>query len=231
MHQQINLYQPILNEKGTRVSAGTATWMLVVVCAALSLWQIREGRQVTQLEGTAQSERAQQRQSELAVAAAADRATRDDPLRLQRQAKQLVTQLGERRRALELLSSGAAGSTGGFADRLEALARRRLDGVWLDHIVLGAGGGVTSLAGHTVDPNLVPRYLQALAGEPALRGTRFDEFRIGEPPNPKTGSVDAVDLPSTGEAPRATQSKMPKIAAGAIWFHASTAPPQPRSTS
>jgi hypothetical protein len=233
MHQQINLYQPILNGKSTRVSAGTATWILVVVCAVLSLWQIRQGRQVTQLERQAQSARAQQqRQSELAAATGADRATRDDPLRLQRQAEQLVTRLGERQRALELLSSGAAGTTGGFADRLEALARRRLDGVWLDHIVLGAAGGVTSLTGHTVDPNLVPSYLQALAGEPALRGTRFDEFRIGEPPNPDTGSPDAVDSPSAGEAPRATHSGTPKIAPGAIRFRAShAAPPQPQSSS
>jgi hypothetical protein len=142
------------------------------------------------------------------------------------QAKQLATQLGERQRILELLHNGAAGTTGGFADRLEALARRRVDGVWLDHIVLGRAGGVSSLAGHTLDPNLVPDYFQALAGEPALRGTHFDEFRIGEPPNPDTGAA------STDDASGASNSKAPQITAGATRFRASsTAPPTLQSRS
>jgi hypothetical protein len=233
MRQQINLYQPVFDEKRTRLSARTAASMLGIVCTALLFWRIYGGRQVTQLVKEVQSVRAQQqRQAELAGAAGAAQASRGNPVSLQAHAKQLATQLRERQRVLELLRSGAAGASGGFADRLEALARRRVDGVWLDHVVLGSAGGVSSLAGHTLDPNLVPRYFQALAAEPALQGTRFDEFRIGEPPNSDTGSAGAAGSPSAGDAAGVTDSKAPPKAPRVTRFRASSAaPPTPQSRS
>jgi hypothetical protein len=154
---------------------------------------------------------------------------------VQAEAKKLAAQLGERRHVLDLLRSGAAGTTAGFAGRLEALARRRVDGVWLDHIVLGGAGGVSSLAGYTLNPDLVPRYFQALAAEPALRGTRFEEFRIGEPPNLDTGSAGAVGSSSVDDAAGATsasRSNAPQTARGTTRFRASNpAAPNPQSGS
>jgi hypothetical protein len=235
MRQQINLYQPALYKQQTRLSAGAAASMLGAVFAALLIWRIYGARQVTQLTLAVQTVRAQQqRQAEFAAAAGAARVARGNPLSLQAQAKQLATELRERQSALELLRSGAAGSTGGFADRLEALARRRMDGVWLDHIVLGGAGGVSSLAGHALDPSLVPHYLQALAGEPALRGTHFDEFRIGEPPNGDTRSSGAVASPSAGDLADTSGTNEAQTTPTAIRFRASNAAPptpQPGSSS
>jgi hypothetical protein len=233
MRQQINLYQPALYEQQTRLSAGTAASMLGAVIAALLIWRIYGARQVTQLTREVQTVRAQQqRQAEFAAAAGAARVARGNPLSLQTQAKQLATKLRERQSALELLRDGAAGSTGGFADRLEALARRRMDGVWLDHIVLGGARGVSSLAGHTLDSSLVPRYLQTLAGEPALRGTHFDEFRIGEPPSGDTRSIGAVASPSAGDLADASNTNAAQTTAAAIRFSASdAAPPTPQPGS
>jgi hypothetical protein len=233
MRQQINLYQPAFYEQRTQLPARTAACLLGIVVAALFVWRIQAGRRVTQLEKEVQRMQVHQhRQWELAGAAGVAQAMRGNPVSLQAKARQLATQLGQRKRALELLRSGAAGTTRGFADRLEALARRRVDGVWLDHIVLGAAGGVSSLAGHTLDPNLVPRYFQALANEPALRGARFDEFRIGDLPDPGTASAADADSPSAGDAPGATSSKAPERAPGATRFRASSpAPPTPQTRS
>jgi hypothetical protein len=230
MRQQINLYQPAFHEQRTRLSARTAASVLGIVCGALLLWRFYGGRQVTQLVRDVQSVRAQQqRQSELARSEGVALATGGNPVSLQARAKELAIRLKARQRALELLRSGAAGTTGGFADGLEALARQRVDGVWLDRIVLGAGGGISSLTGHTLDPNLVPQYFQALAREPALRGTRFNEFRIGELAKSDAGSA-RIDSLRAGDAAGATNAEAPKAAPGAIRFDASNAtPPTPQS--
>jgi hypothetical protein len=233
MRQQINLYQPAFYEQRTQLSARTAVSALGVVCAALLFWRIYSGRQVTQLTREVETVRAQQqRQSELAAVTEAARTMRGNPVRLQAQAQQLAAQLKQRQRALEFLHNGSTDPTRGFADRLEALARQRVDGVWLDHIVLGDTAGISSLAGYTLDPNLVPRYFQALAGEPALRGTRFDVFRIGEPPNLDARSAGATDSPSAGDTADATNSKAPQTAPGATRFRAfNAAPPKLQARS
>jgi hypothetical protein len=228
MRQQINLYQAAFHEPRTRLSAHTAAAVVGIVCVALLLWRVYGGRQITQLVNDVQGARAQlQRQSQFAATTGAQRAARGNPSSLQAQAKQLATQVRERQRALEFLQSGAAGAAGGFADRLEALARRHVDGVWLDHIELGSASGVSSLAGHALDANLVPRYFQALAGEPALRGARFDEFRIGEPPNPCASPAGAMEPRNGCTATGAMDSKPPPSTPGAIRFRASNAAQPP----
>ena len=86
-----------------------------------------------------------------------------------------------RTRALALLRAGTLGRTTGFADRLEALARQHVDGVWIDRMALSGATGSMSLGGATFDPNLVPRYLQNLGHESVLAGARFDELVIDRP--------------------------------------------------
>jgi len=95
--------------------------------------------------------------------------------------KRLRAELQTRQRALELLNAGAAGKPAGFSTRLEALARRHVEGVWLDRLVLGSDTAKMNLSGSALDADLVPRYLQNLATDPALNGTRFDEFVIEQP--------------------------------------------------
>jgi hypothetical protein len=97
---------------------------------------------------------------------------------LETQAKNLSADIAARERALDLLRLGAASPATGFAARLEALARRQIDGLWLHNIVLGSGEGRLALRGATVDAKLVPAYLAAIAQEPALAGERFDKLAM-----------------------------------------------------
>ena len=230
MRQQINLYQPVLSTQSTPLSASTATLLLGTVCAALSLWWLYGERQVTNLEKEVRSAQAQQQQQAALVRVlGAAQANRANPVDLQARARQLGMQLTERQRILALLRSGELGTTDGFADRLAALARQRIEGVWLDHIVLSGASGVSSLAGRALDPNLVPRYLQALAAEQHLRGTRFDEFHIGPPSD--TDPAGAATLPSTGDPGSGADAKAPqKAPSAAMRFRASSAAPPPTQT-
>jgi hypothetical protein len=225
VRQEINLYQPVSDAQLMRLSAATAGWMLGVLCVVLSLWRLYDGRQVAQLERDVQSARAQQqRQSDMARADGVARVARDDTANLQAKALQLAARVRERQHALELIDGGAAGAPGGFAGRLEVFARRRVEGVWLDHIVLEGQGGIKILAGHTLDPNLVPRYFEGLAGEPAMRGTQFQEFRIEVPRESERGTSCAVDLQRAPNAAAAPLPDDPQMRAGSTGFCASNAP-------
>ncbi len=183
MRQQINLYQPIFRPQRRPFAAGTGLLSLALVgLALLATWGYGLMR-VTHLGDELVKLRAQQQQLlQIAALGGTAHARRQSPEDLQARADRLLLDLKQRQQALEVLRSGAAGDTGGFAHRLEALAHRHVDGLWLDQIVLGAGAGVASLSGRTLDPQLVPVYLQALTAEAALSGTRFEQFRIEAAP-------------------------------------------------
>nr|WP_242467993.1 PilN domain-containing protein [Halorhodospira neutriphila] len=64
----------------------------------------------------------------------------------------------------------------GFSPILEGLARQRVARLWLTDFTVGAER--LRLHGRATHPRLVPRFLDALAREPAFSGTRFADFRM-----------------------------------------------------
>ncbi len=179
VRQQINLYQPLFRQERKLFTAATVALGLAIVAATLLAMWAFAAFQVAALEREVEVVREQHRTQERLVAAAgALRAQRANPQLVNDRIKQVSAQLAERTRALELLHSGAAGDPLGFAARLAALARQQQDGVWLDHIALSGDAAAMQLSGGALDPAYVPRYLQALAGESALTGARFDEFIV-----------------------------------------------------
>jgi Tfp pilus assembly protein PilN len=188
MRQQINLFQPILRAEPKLFGASTAAiTFAIVVVALVGLWGFGAYK-VTRLEQTTESLRDEQRRLEASLATVGSmRAARETPAELKAKIAQAERELAGRTRALELLRAGAAGRTTGFAGKLEALARRHLDGVWIDRLALSGSTEAMSLGGATFDPDLVPRYLQSLSQESVLAGARFDELAI-ERPHDRAGS-------------------------------------------
>lgn len=182
MRQQINLYQPIFSEARKPLSALTVATVLGVVVVCMAAFSTHSSLRVRELSGRVEALRSQQteQESQLTEATAASTA-RSNPAEIEARVKKLTASLSERTKALQLLKSGAAGQTTGFAARLEALARRHVDGLWIDHLVLSGSNNSMSLAGATLNADIVPVYLQSLAQEPVLSGTRFDEFIIERP--------------------------------------------------
>ncbi|HZF17103.1 MAG TPA: PilN domain-containing protein [Steroidobacteraceae bacterium] len=183
MRQQINLYQPIFRAERRIFSSRTIAFGVVTITVALiGLWAYgnwKVGRLEREVTRIAQQGRLQA--ANLATGSAA-LAAQANPAEIESRIKALSEELDRRARALAALRSGAGGTTEGFAPRLEALARRRIDGLWLEGISFGGAGRSMSVAGATVDSRLVPRYLEELQQEPALSGARFDHVEIGEPP-------------------------------------------------
>ena len=87
------------------------------------------------------------------------------------------------------LLAGESAGRGGFSARLRAFGARHVDGIWLEQLKFGATVDSIGMAGSALAPELVPRYLQNLAADPALKGGRIDEFLIEKPAKAGTGGL------------------------------------------
>jgi Tfp pilus assembly protein PilN len=182
MRQQINLYQPIFSETRKPLSAVVVALCFAVVIAALVGYSVYANMQLTELQVSVESLRAEQAEQEaLLTATGEENAAREKPAAVDARIKNIDRMISERRIALKVLQSGAAGQATGFAARMEALARRHVEGLWIDKLVLSGTNGSMSLAGSTLDADTVPAYLHSLARDSVLSGTRFDEFVIERP--------------------------------------------------
>lgn len=182
MRQQINLFQPIFREERKLFCAKTVGYALgAVVLALFAIWGFGVSKVSALEENLAHIRQQQRAQEHMVTTTGALRSARANPVDVQARIAHLSKELSERKRALGMLHGGAAGETAGFAAQLTALARQSVDGLWLEHLVLVGTSGSMSLSGRTINADLVPRYLKALASEPALQGTRFDDFVIERP--------------------------------------------------
>ncbi len=209
MRQQINLYQPIFSEARKPLSALTVASVLATLLVALLAFSIHTQLRVKKTAARVEVLRAQQTEQENLLAEATEEHTkRSNPAAIEARVKQLAASLDERTRALALLKSGAAGQTTGFAGRMEGLARRHVDGLWIDSLLISGANGSMSIAGATLDADIVPEYLQNLAREPVLNGTRFDEFMIERPVRAAfkaEQTAEAADAGVTTEKPKAVE--------------------------
>ena len=179
MEQQVNLYQPILGAEKRLFSARAIGIGLALLAACLgglagfAAWRTgRVERAVSQLEQDQVRQLARTQQAGAALRPTLSVAELD------RQAKDFSAEITARERALEVVQRGATTPGSSFAARLEAIARRQPEGIWLREIVVGSGDGRLALQGRTVDARLVPAYLAALAEERALDGVRFDTLSM-----------------------------------------------------
>jgi hypothetical protein len=194
VRQQINLYQQSAAARVRQVMSASTVMVggavIVLALAAISgfgMWKVAE------LEKGVELLRQQHEQRQALLAATVEGVVQT-PEEIEAENKTLRAELQARERALELLNAGAAGKPAGFSTRLEALARRHVQGVWLDRLVLGSDVAKMTLSGATLDADLVPRYLQNLSADPALNGTRFDEFVIEQPQESETKKAPAYGL-------------------------------------
>jgi hypothetical protein len=186
--QEINFYQPV--SKGVRgllSASSTRIALLIVSASLLGLWAFADW-QVANLRVATQVVRNQLAAQEAMSAAQGPELQALDDDQLNALNARLDAQIATKNRALSLLSaeSGAAGH--GFSARLRAFGERHIDGIWLDHLTLGADVSSVSISGSTMAPDSVPRYLRSLAADPALKGGQIDEFVIEKPVKGKSAA-------------------------------------------
>jgi hypothetical protein len=140
--------------------------------------------QVSELEKASAVVRNQERAQAIMSAAAGPQLDGLTDEQLETLIASLSASVETKSRALSLLSAESA-SRAGFSARLRAFGTRHVDGIWLEHLTLGSGVQSIGISGSTLAPELVPRYLQSLAADPALKGGQIDEFVIEKPAKPR----------------------------------------------
>lgn len=96
-----------------------------------------------------------------------------------------VAELNAVRAERELLATllQDVATSDGFSERLEDLARFKLQGIWLDGVFFGDGGTQVRLRGFSETPGRVPEYLSALSAGAGFSGYSFEGFELSDAPN------------------------------------------------
>jgi len=198
--QQINLFNPAFQPQKQVLSSATIALAAGAVCAGVAILALVGRMETAQLRQQADGAAAQleQRQARLAAANREFVPRRKDAT-LDAQIAEAGTQLAAMRHISGALARGELGDTSGFTGYFKALARQGMQGLWLTGVTVGAGGSQIGIEGRTIDPAMVPGYLNRLTHEPLMQGKSFASLRIGEAaPLPVQ---DAEGKPATRPAP------------------------------
>lgn len=179
LDQQVNLYQPIMGAERRLFSARAIAVALTVLAVCLVGLSAYGSRRTASLERSLEGIERQEA-TNLALSARANQSVRPgvSVADLDADARRLSADIDLRQRALDVVRRSSASPATGFAARLEALARRQIDGIWLTAIIVGSGEGLLGMQGGATDAVMVPTYLAGLAQEPALAGVRFDRLSM-----------------------------------------------------
>jgi hypothetical protein len=191
MHQDINFYQGAFRRQAPFFSAAFMAQALAAALLTMLLgygyaWQRTDGLQAELVLLAQQEAQAIERLEKLRPIIAAVTGERslaellDDALRT----------LDEKQTVLALINGTALGDTQGFSRHLRALARQNVAGLWLTQITLSGTGKKTGLRGRARQPELVPAYVQNLAGERPFSTQRFQQFQINRPDEATDGTVE-----------------------------------------
>ena len=179
MDQQVNLYQPILGVERRLFSARALGACLVTLSVCLGALTVFEASHTARIEKSVlQLEEREASNVKMAELATAVLRPTLSVAQLDAEAKHLTADIEARERVLEIMRRGALSVSTGFAARLEALANRHIDGIWLSNILLGSGASRLAMQGRTTDANLLPAFLESLTHEPAMNGVRFDTLSM-----------------------------------------------------
>ncbi len=185
MKQQINLHQPIFRKQRALFSAQIVLrvcliWVIGLgLIYALSVW--RHGvLSSTRSNLEQQRDAASIRLQELLTQQVAPSQSAE----LEAELKRLKSEQAQKQGVVQVLARGNFGVTTGFARQMHTLADRRTYGVWLTRINLANGGQSVMLEGAALHEDLLPEFLERLAGragEARFAGGRFSQFVLDRP--------------------------------------------------
>lgn len=196
MRQQINLFNPAFQPQRKLLSApmmGVALLLLAAGMIALSLaLESRSARMRD--EADAGAERLARKQARVA-AVSTEFAPRAKSTALEEEIVQAEAQLAALRHVSGVLQRGELGDSTGFAGYLKAFARQSVPGLWLTGVTV-AGNNI-GIRGRTVDPTIVPAYINRLTQEPLLQGKSFSSLQIGQAEPVQALAADGKPAPAS----------------------------------
>lgn len=191
MSQQINLYSPLFRKQKKLFTARAMVQALALVSVLLALSYGYARYQMGGLAGQAADvdRRLKSALQQLKVAPTGPVDLTDE--------KAVDARIAELQAKLkaneELVSQTGAATPGEYLEPLRALARQRLEGVWLTSVQLTGEDGQLSIAGRALNAALIPQFIERLGQDQAIRGRNFSTLSIerGKADKPRPdGPVD-----------------------------------------
>jgi hypothetical protein len=194
MSQQINLFNPAFEQKKQLFTAATMALALGVLVLGLTVMGVYAKLRVAALqrEADAGAVRLEQVQKRLTGVSAEFAPRQKDP-QLAAELAEAEGQLAGLRRVSGIIAGGDLGNTQGFAEYFRALARQRVEGLWLTGVNIGASGQDLGVRGRALDPALVPGFLGRLRNEQVMQGKPVGSLQIGEAAAVKTVGKDGKE--------------------------------------
>lgn len=174
MWQEVNLFPESLRPKYDPINLRLAAVALVMVVLAYSvaagalLW----GRDSLKQEVADASEQKVMLEDQLEELNSLIEKQAVDPA-LERKEARLQQRIDDKRKLITLVKQEPTGTTLGYANVLESLAKHSLPGMRLTRFQVRRSREEIVLEGETLDPKLVPLFLDRLHGDAALKGSRF----------------------------------------------------------
>lgn len=175
--QQINLYQASLRQPQETLSIRQVGKLLIGmlvllgVANAIQVWLgYRSNNTLVELRTEQQAIIATVQTLNQEIVA------RNDNGKIAAQLSELDRELQNKQQVFQLLSGKRFGNVDGFATQFSGLARQRIEGLWLTELYIHDGGEKLNIRGTTMQPELLPRYLQRLSKEPVFHGVEFKTF-------------------------------------------------------
>ncbi len=208
MSRQINLYSSAFRRQ-TKVFSAVWTVAAAVAVAAVMLadyaWEARQVQDLRARRSEAGAQLTQLREQLVTLGKAVQKTSSKA---LEAQVAQSESLLRSRQELFGRLQSGEIGNRDGYAKFLTALARQRVQGVWLTGIEISGPGSDFALEGRTVRADLLPGFIRLLRNEDALRGKpigtlALHEREIDPEGERKAQAGPAVPAPGGPAVPRA----------------------------
>jgi Tfp pilus assembly protein PilN len=191
MTQKVNLYESMV--AGGNVQFGVSAMLKVWAVAGLLLLVASAyvaGRAWLQNEKIAALQQDKEELSTQLDALAKRAASWTEDPSLVAGVQKLEAELESKGRLLGALANETVGTTDGFSPFLLGLARRHVNGLWLQEIEIEESGKILDLKGRAIAPEAVPEFLEVLGQEPAFAGREFKTFALElAPPEEDAGPV------------------------------------------
>lgn len=185
--QDVNLYRPALSHrhkaapKAMLVSATVGVALVVLLWVgkeAVTWWSLNKDLQAAIAAQTSAETTLQQReQATLAV----------DPGLAQIDVQELKHKAAAAQSEREHLTQLLALPHSAISALMTAVARQKMDGLWITQVAIGGAEHDVLLIGRSIDPGLVPRYLAGLYNEAAFANVQWRSFKLNQPDDGKDG--------------------------------------------
>jgi hypothetical protein len=199
MAQQINLYDPQLEKRRDWLALDNVAAVALLLLALVAVAGHLARQELPALTAQAAAGDTQLKALREQVTALGQRvANRKPDAALERELESARLLVAARGEVLGILRQQLGPHAVSYAEYLRGFARQTVAGLWLTGFAYDGASGGMEIRGRTLDPALLPQYIQRLNREQAFQGRAFAALRMSEgKPEPVAGAP-AADTPAAG---------------------------------